>query len=87
METMTVKATCTEEGSVLGKDRIDPGVTLAFMVTRDKQPHFAVPRKGKGRSGAEGEHCRQEVPSQVTENLKNAGGKSAVWVARPPGWL
>lgn len=82
---MMIKARCTEEDSVPSKEWIDSGATLAFMVTKDKQRYYAVPRKES--QGQEAEHCRQEVTSQTTEDLKNAGGKSAVWVTGLPGWL
>lgn len=85
METTTVKATCTEEDSLPSKEWVDPGPTLAFMVTRDKQLHYAVPRKES--QGQEAEHYRKEVLSQMTRDLKNAGGTSVVCVAGPPGGL
>lgn len=81
---MTVKATCTEEDSVPSKEWIDPEATLAFTGTRDKQPHYAVPRKES--QGQKAERCRQEVPSQMTEDLKKAGSPQCRWLS-PPGWL
>lgn len=82
METTTVKATCTEKDSLPSKEWIDPGATLAFMVTRDKQAHYVVSRKES--QGQEAEHCRKEVPSQMTRDPKNAGWMSAVCVTGPP---